>query len=321
MNSTSEMLKEILKWVADSQSHQFLFIAVKWAVIGGLAGLLFGVLSLVLFRKCGWYRSGWRFERWVRWALYVLVVVACAGLLGSAGFFIGVIRGSEFVFKHSQLATKVFPEVGGAIADGVVIAQTWLQNTNAGNRSRTNLAAVVTAFHDGTVEVNAPLLLQQLDNLQSGAASNIVSEIEQEVANRRPEFKDGFPNWLLRRSLGLSLRLTVERKLTSEVKRSNLDDAYHAFRDRLVSVAKKKGNPDTITHAELSALLVGEVVEPAAMNPIRAFAGGQAKMFLLFTVLTAVIPAGLFKLTCGRVKPAVAKIESATPPLASPAAG
>jgi hypothetical protein len=126
MNSTAEMLKQILKEVADSQAHHFFLITIKWAVIGGLAGLLFGVLSLVLFRKCGWYRSAWRFERWVRWPLYGLVALGCAALLGSAGFFVGVIHGSEFVFKHSQLATKVFPEVGGAIADGVAIAQTWL---------------------------------------------------------------------------------------------------------------------------------------------------------------------------------------------------
>jgi hypothetical protein len=169
--------------------------------------------------------------------------------------------------------------------------------------------------------VNAPLLLQQLDNLQAGTASNIVLEIEREVVNRRPEFKDGVPNWLLRQSLNLSWRLTVERKLTSELKRVNLDDAYHAFRDRLVTAARKNGNPDTISHAELSALLVGEVVEPAAMKPIRVFAGGQAKLFLFFTVLAAVIPAGLFKLTCGRVKPAAAKIAPATPPPASLCSG
>ncbi|MEY4387494.1 MAG: hypothetical protein RLY20_2777 [Verrucomicrobiota bacterium] len=302
MNSTVEMLKQILKEGADSQAHQFLFIAIKWAVLSGLIGLFFGIISLVLFRKCGWYRSAWRFERWVRWPLYVLVPVACSSLLGSAGFFVGVIRGSEFVFKHSQIATKVFPEVGGAMADGVMIAQTWLQNTNAESHAKSNLTAVVTAFHDGAIEVNAPLFLEELDTLQSAAASNIVLEIEHEVVTRRPEFKSGLPNWLMHQSLNWSWRLTVERKLSSELKRRNLDDAYKAFRDRLVSSAKMKGNPDTISHADLSALLVDEVVEPAAMTPIRVFAGGQAKMLLFFSVLTAVIPAGLFRLTLGRVE-------------------
>lgn len=321
MNSTMAMLKQVLHEVAASQAHHFFLITVKWAVIGGAAGLLLGVLSLVVFRKCGWYLSGWRFERWVRWPLYILVAVSCAGLLGSAGFFVGVIRGSEFVFKHSQLATKVFPEAGGALADGVAIAQKWLQSTNAENRSQTNLAAVVMAFHSGAIEVNAPLLLQQLENLQSGTASNIVLEIEREVVARRPEFKDGFPNWLLRQSLDLACRWMIERKLTSELKRVNLDEAYHAFRDRLVSTAKKSGNPDTISHAELSAMLVTEVVEPAAMKPIRVFAGGQARLFVFLTVLTAVIPAGLFKMTCGRVKPVAQKAGTIMPPPASRAAG
>lgn len=309
-NFDSQLVRQILDEIAGSQAHQFFLIAIKWALLAALPGLFAGILAIVAFRKIGWYRSGWRFERWIRWPLWISSVVGCAGLLGTAGFFVGVIRGSEYVFQHSQLATKVFPEVGGALADGVAAAQFYLAGTNAAARSGTNLSARIAAFRDGIWEVNAPELLQQLDTLQSGAVSKLVHEVEQQIVTSSPRFQSGLPKKLLHHSLQIIGTVLVQRKINSEVKRSNLDDFYHALHDRLISEARRRGNPDTISHQEISTFLEKEVVVPSAMKPIRLFAGGQAKVFIFLAVLSLVVPAALFRITCGRVKATKSQAEA-----------
>lgn len=301
-NADGSLWRQVVSELGATQAHQFLFISIKWAVLGGLLGLLLAILAIIAFKKFGWYRSGWRFAGWIRWPLWILTVVACVGLVGSAGFFVGVIRGSEHVLLRSQLATKVFPEVGDALADGVAAAQLFLAETNAAARSSTNLSARIEAFRSGAWEVNAPEFLRQLDALQSAAVTNIVSEIEQKIVSSSPQLQSGLPNKLVHHSLRLLGTMVVERKINSELHRAKLDDFYHAFRDRFVSEARKQGAPDTIGHRELSGFLVTEAVVPSVMKPIRIFAGGQAKFFLLCAAFGLVLPAGAFRITCGRVK-------------------
>lgn len=303
-NSTSQLARQIFDEIVASQAHQLVFISAKWTVLGGVLGLVAAILALVAFRKLGWYRSGWRFERWVRWLVWILSVISCVGLVATAGFFIGVIRGSEHVLLNSQLATKVFPLVSDALADGVAGVQVYLSNTNATARTDMDMTAQIETFRRGEWEVNVPELHRQLDQLQAGAVSNLVAEVETRLVASSPQLQNGLPNTLLHHSLRFIGTVLVQRKVNSELKRTKLDDFYHAVRDRLVSAARLQGNPDTMGRQELSTFLVKEVVVPSVMKPIRIFAGNQVKMFLFLAFLSLVIPATIFELTCGRVKTA-----------------
>ncbi len=311
VNADTQLWRQIVNELGATQAHQFLLISVKWAVLGGFVGLLVGALAVIASQKLGWYRSGWRFAGWVRWPLWILTVITCAGLVGGAGFFVGVIRGSERVMLHSQLATKVFPEVGDALADGMAAVQIYLSETNTAARSGTNISLRLETFRSGAWEVNAPEFLRQLDNLQAGAVSNVVADIEQKITSNSPSLQSGLPNQLLHHSLRLFGTMVVERKINSQLHRAKLDDFYHAFGDRLVAEARKHGAPDTIGHRELSAFLVTEAVVPGVMKPIRMFAGNQAKMLLFLAALGAVLPAAVFRFTCGRVQPAPAPTQPA----------
>jgi len=301
-NSSWQLGRQIFDELVASQAHQFLFISIKWAVLGGLLGLVVGILAIIVFRKIGWYRSGRRFAGWVRWSLWLLCVMACTGLVGTAGFFIGVIRGSEHVMLKSQLGTKVFPMVGDALADGIAGVQIYLSETNTVSLSSSNITTQMDGFRRGDWEVNAPEFLRQLDTLSAGAASNLIVQVEANLVANRPQLQSGLPNKLLHHTLRLVGTVIVEAKIQSEVKRWHLDDFYHAVRDRLVTEARKHGRPDTITQPELSAFLVREVVVPSVMKPIRMFANSQIKMFLFLALLSLVMPAATFKYTCGRVK-------------------
>lgn len=300
-NSSWQLARQIFDELAATQSHQFIFISFKWAALGAFVGFWVGILAIVAFRKLGWYQSGWRFAGWVRWPIWILGVTACIGLIGSAGFFLGTIRGSEHVMLKSQLGTKVFPLVGDALADGIAGVQVYLANTNSASGS--NLTVQVDGFHRGDWEVDAPKFLHQLDELSAGAASNLIVEVETRLVANRPQLQSGLPNTILHHTLRLLGTVIVEGKIHSQLKRSHLDDFYHGVRDHLVAEAREHGHPETINHPELSAFLIKEVIVPSVMKPIRMFAGSQANMFFLFAILSIVIPPTIFKFTCGRVKP------------------
>ena len=296
-----ETVRQIIEEIAASQAHIFLFIAFKWAVLGSLLGLVVGILANYIFHKIGWYRSEWRHARWIRWTLWIISVGLCTFLIGSAGFCKGIIRGSEHVVLKSQLATKVFPKLGDALADGVAAVQTYLSDTNAASRSETNITAKIDEFRNGTWEVNAPVFVRQMDEIQSGAVSNIVFDIEKQIVVSTPQLKSGLQNKLLHQTLRTFGAVLVQRKMESELKQLELDDLYHALRERLVSEARKQGDPNTISHPQLSAFFVKEAIVPSTIKPIRIFVGNQAMLFLLLASLSPVLPALVFRFTCKRI--------------------
>jgi hypothetical protein len=296
------LLRQIFNELAASQMHWLLWHSMKWAVIGALLGLLGSLVIMQLFRRIGWYQSGWRRAGWIRWPLWVVSVTVCVLLAAAAGLCRGLARGTEHVLLNSQLATKVFPVVGDALADGLAGFQLYAASTNSGAATRTNVMAGVESFRSGGWELNVPLLQSRLDQMEAGAISNVVANLESNLVARTPQLQSGLPNVLLHQSLNFASKLIIERKIHSELKSRKLDQRYAALRAGLLSEAQKSGAPDTIARAELSAFTVRELVVPGLMVPIRMLLAEQAVLLLLLAALAALLPAPAFRFTLGRVK-------------------
>lgn len=297
-----QLLRQILNELAASQVQWLLWHSIKWAVIGALLGLLGSLMIIHLFKRLGWYRSGWRHAGWIRWPLWLGTVTLCVLLAGAAGLCRGLARGSEHVLLNSQLATKVFPVVGDALADGFAGFQAYASSTNSGAAIRTNVMAGVESFRSGGWELNVPLLQSQLDRMEAGAISNVVVTLESNLVARTPQLQSGLPNVVLHQSLTFVSKLIVERRIHSELKNRKLDQRYAALRTGLLAEAQKTGAPDTIARAELSAFTVRELVVPGLMVPIRLLLTEQAIFLLLLAALAALLPALAFRFTLGRAK-------------------
>lgn len=300
----SKLARQILHEIAASQIHHLLWASIKWATLGALLGLALAIVAIILFRRAGWYRSEWKHAGWIRWPLWISTVIFCPLLLGTAGFWKGAIHGSERVLLKSQMATDVFPKAGDVVADGVAAIQVFLTDTNSATRSETNLTARVGAFRNGEWEVNAPAFVRQMDEISADAMAGFVAALEAKAVASHPRLQTGLGRTLLHQSLGGFGAALARKKLDSEMKRLGVADFYHALRDRLVVEARQHGDPDTINHRELSAFIVKEAIVPSLMKPIRTFAGGQAKLFVLLALLAAVLPPAGFRAACGRVKSA-----------------
>jgi hypothetical protein len=81
----SQLLKQIVNELAASQLHWLLWFSAKWTVLGALIGLITGIVFILLFKRFGWYQSGWRLAGWVRWPLWIFSVMLCALLAATAG--------------------------------------------------------------------------------------------------------------------------------------------------------------------------------------------------------------------------------------------
>lgn len=298
----SQLLKQILNELAASQLHWLLWFSAKWTVLGALIGLITGVVAVLLFNRVGWYRSGWRFAGWIRWPLWIISIMLCALLAASAGFCKGLSQGAEQVLQKSQLATKVFPVVGNALADGLAGLQSYAALTNSADASRSNLMARVEAFRAGEWELNVPKLQQQLDELSASAVSNVVTSVETNLVARSPQLQDGLPGVLFHHALAFGRKFIVERKLHSEVKDRKLDAFYDRTRGALQTAAKAKGAPETVTRQELSDYAVQQVVVPSVMWPLRIMLNEQKMIFVLLTLFAAVLPGVAFRFTLGLIK-------------------
>jgi hypothetical protein len=299
----SQLLKQILNELAASQVQWLLWFSAKWAVVGALLGLVAGILITLLFKRIGWYRSGWRFAGWVRWPLWIVSVTFCTVLAAGAGLCKGFSQGAEQVLQKSQLATKVFPVVGNALADGLAGLQSYAALTNSAEASRTNLMARVDAFRAGEWELDVPKLHQQLDELSASAVSNVVTSIETNLVARSPQLQDGLPGALFHHALAFGRKFIVERKLHSEVKDRKLDAFYDKARNTLLAAAQTSGAPETVTRQELSDFAVQQAVVPSVMWPLRIMLNEQKLIFVLLSVLAAVLPAPAYRFTLGLIKP------------------
>ena len=311
----SQLFKQILGEMAASQLHQLLWYSAKWAVLGGLLGLVVGIGLTLLFKRIGWYQSGWRFAGWIRWPLWIACVAFCVVLAAGAGLCKGVSQGADEVLHKSQLATKVFPVVGNAIADGLAGLQTYAGQTNSTETTRSNVVARIEAFRTGEWELDVPLLQRQLEELSASAVSNIVVKIETNLVARSPQLQSGLPGALFHHALQFGTTYLVERKVHSELKNRKLDTFFDKAKNTLLAVARSSGNPDTITYPELSEFAVQEVVAPSVMFPIRVALKQQAIAFLLCTVLAAILPALAFRFTLGLIKAKAAQPVGVPPPV------
>jgi hypothetical protein len=296
-----QLTHSLITELARTQTHLFLWATLKGIAVGGIVGLVVGILCLFLANRLGLYRSAWRHERWVRWPFWILTVLLSGSFVAMAGFWQGAIRGSEIVLAESQFGTRLLPELGRLAADGLAATQVWFSDNT---HSRSNLAARLEAFHAGTWELNAPELVTQLGRVKMEMIDEFLPGLEAQALARFPQLQAEPARTLLRRAGAFLTSALIDPTLNDQVRRVGADRFALALRERLVSEAARAGNPETITQQELSRFLVRDGIIPALMAPIRSFCNSQRMLCLAGFGISIFAPPLVFRLTCGRKRPA-----------------
>ena len=285
----------IIQELGRSQAKEFLFATIEGIVLGALFGAIFAVAAALGFRRLGWYDvPWWRFGRWVRWSAYTLTIVICVLALGAAGFWAGVVSGSEQVLRKSQLGTDLFPRIAEAMADGMA----WLQIRARQSKDDTEreVAAKLEEFRAGQWELDAPQFLEHFDDFRETAFKEYVVKLEESALQRAPKLRGSLSEKLLHELLHGLATLLAQKQLGHELEKWGVGRTFRAIREQLVSEAARRGEPNTISRRELSVFIVMEGMVPGILGPIRSFCRAQQLGCLLIAGITVFLPAAALRL-------------------------
>ena len=283
----TDWLSLAMQELGQSQTSAFLAEAAKWAALGALLGIALAVFACIFFARLGWYDLNWRFARGLRWTIYSLTVLLSALFFGLVGFWHGAIKGGECLLTQSQLAAEVLPQLADAVADGMACVQIY---NLSGLASSADLSLKLEEFRAGKWELNAPQFLEQFDALQPAAVADLGARLEASALEANPQLKGGVGEKKLHALLQGMGRAVAEKKISSELKKYDVDQLYSNLRKQLLREALKTGDPDTLSHAELSAFLLREGLAPGLLKPVRVFARSQQRLLVMVALLGLVLP-------------------------------
>ena len=296
------LTRRVIREIAATQAHQFFLATVKWTLLGGLAGVTLSLVWIAATHAAGLFRSGWRYQAWVRWLLWILLVLATTGALAVAGFWKGVVRGSEQVLLHSQIGTQALPLVGQVAADGMAAIQLYRAETNRSAWSPKELNRRLEPFRDGAWEVNAPAFARDLHLLPAEVATNLLPQLWREAVARVPQLDQNPTRDFFLRGVRLLEGALSGNRLDGHLEQAGASPFLKNLREKLVAEAARTGPPESIGRLELAAFVVQEGIVPAILVPIRSFARSQRNLCLFGAALALVGAPLLFRFTCGRVR-------------------
>lgn len=287
----------ILTELGRTQAAGFLLDVVKWTLLGALCGVLIAVCACALFSRLQWYDLRWRFGGAVRWTLFSATILISAVLFGLAGFWSGAISGSERVVTRSRLATDVFPAIADVLADGMAWVQLHASGQDTDDARRKQL---LEEFRAGKWELRAAQFIEQLETVTEEMVTNLVARLEQSALENTPGLKGTFGEKLLRQFVSGIGRSFIKDRVSGEMKSFGADRVYAAIRDGLAKEASKAGDPQTISHREISTFLVRDGITPAILAPIRSTARSQQIPLVLIALVLIVAPPACIGFARGR---------------------
>ena len=278
----SQIIDEVLK----TQLHVGVGLAVLWSVFGCLAGVMISFGCYLLMSKLGAFRLNWKFAAWPRTLTVLWLAVTFAILGGMMGGCEGTLRATQRVVKQSQFRTEALQPVGDAVADGLFQIDHWLREPD--------VPAPVDSFRQGELELSATSLLRQIDAVEEVAARKAVDATKQQIATRMGTARGGVVETLTNEFLDVIARRLLRAKAKEQLDKVGLADALFEFFDTLPAAARARGDPDTISHAELASHVVDHGLIPALLQPARRFVRTQQVVLVALSILATVLPTFAF---------------------------
>lgn len=284
--------------IVKAQGKALLLETTKWTVFGAVGGLVLAIAAFWVLRRIGAYHWKWKHAKWLRGLTLALTLVLCPVLLGTAGFFQGVVRSTDYLLHESQFAREVLPKLGESGADCIAYFHLRIPPVTPADSASSDESAdkELEAFRAGNWELNAAEFLGRVNRVTDKAVNETVSKLKQSALERYPAWKEGMGEKALTWFLDTFGESFLNKRVRQRMDRIGLEDRWRSLVDGLRPEAARAGDPNTISRKELSAYLVREGLIPVIEQPIRALARQQQAAMLILLCLVVIIPAGCFRL-------------------------
>jgi hypothetical protein len=273
-------------------------LLVKWIFLGGVAGLVIGIGGYFLLKKLGAYDWQWRASRWFRWATFAMMLLVCPLLFAAAGFFEGVLRGSEMLLREGPLATRVFPVLGNAGADAFMAihllarklpdAVTWTEFPALSSDE-------FNAFRQGRTELDIADLRANIEAVADRSTDRLLASLRERILEQYPSLKGRVGERVVELMVNGGGRWLLIRQARTRLAQAGLGQPAELFCSDLESAAVRQGDPRTISHRELSAFLVEKVIVGGTLWQIRAHVRSQQMLLLGVFAVILLLPVLFFR--------------------------
>lgn len=274
---------------------------VPYLIGGFFAGLLLGALLYWAMRRFEWLALRWKHARWLRVLAALWLVLVCGALLCAVAGYQGALRFADDGLRTGPVRRDVLDPAGRICATGFQAFDLYCQNCanqEPGAEVKIELApeqqAALTDFQDGRIEVNTTQSLKRLSEMEAALAAQIRTTLQTEAQTR---FSIQ-PGGLIDRVVEACLQVIA----SPDVRRMALKQAGTPGRSlenclaTLPAAASASGNPDTITHADLSNHFVEQAILPLLLDPVTKFLRVQQIIVLVVLILAVLLPPVAFRI-------------------------
>ena len=290
----NQILYEMLKASAGQLFFKTILWSIGFAVTGGLlACLLFFTLNAI-----GGYRSNWKHAKWLRGAILVLMTILFFVFFGVAGFFEGILQGSETILLQSELAKRVYPAVGKTGADLIasiyIVTPAHIKSSDKTHLLNRLTKAKLETFHQGRWELDVTEFFKRLDQVGTETFEALALNLKKEAQKSYPDLSEGIGEKILDWFLNSFGKMLIKQTAIYEMKNHGLYIPMISFTDGLKQAARTQGNSDTISHQELSLYIVQKTIAEPCLIAIKPLVRGYQMGILLFVFITLAVPVVLF---------------------------
>jgi hypothetical protein len=290
-------------------------------LIGGFsAGLLLGGLLYWAMQRYEWLALRWKHARWLRVLAAAWLVLASGALVCIVAGYQGALQFAGDGLRKGPVRKDVLEPAGRICATGFQAFDLYCQNCmnrEPGAEVKLELApeqqTALTDFQNGRIEVNASQSLKRLSEMEAALAAQIRTTLQTEAQTRFSIQPGGLIDKIVEACLQSIASVDARKMALNQI--GTPGRSLQNCLATLPAAAAASGNPDTITHAELSDHFVEHAILPLLLDPVTKFIRAQQSLVLALLALAVLLPPVVFRIIRyfeGHVKtaaPATPKVE------------
>ncbi len=293
-------MENIIAYVTGNHLSGFLWACIKMGVLGAALGFFSGLTAFLLIRKWNGYALDGRGAKWARGLVgFFTVLIFMAGFL-CVGLLQGALNFTQKLVKDelaiARVCEKPCYQVSMMIAELYIAGSTVVPaNTNVVYADE--LRRQVHALEDGSQEIDVKELEYRLQHLSETAITPIVDQVMARAIQKWPSLTNSPYQQKMERFLKSVAMEMLKKKVMTDADRllgKNIGKFVDSLFSGLPAEAALRGNPATISVADLSTYISRQIIDFLVLGTIRDY----VRMFQIFAYLamliTLALPVGVF---------------------------
>ena len=269
--------------------------SLLWTSLFAGLGLTACLPCCWIVRRFGWPKARGLVAQLARMSALAVVVFVLPFTFAYIGFFEGVLRGATHQLKEGDVVDEIYPLIGGVGADFVGTAYLVGERRLSGGLEFPDSTALTSAFRNGDVEIESARVPEVLAHLEGEVVDDVAREVKRKARETLPILREGAGKGMLDWFVDHCSQALRSFATGGDPQEEGLGSAVKLFRrfvERLPEAAGREGDPNFLSHDELSSFIVESTLAEGLLKVlVRPFCRGQQILALGLVFVFFVFPA------------------------------